>query len=78
MGESGEVRWSVVRCLLQYHYLNPGGVVAEEAADLPSGQHTARVRVLVVRQHLNTQSLQLGCIQSSERKTERRAGDGEK
>ncbi|TNN46611.1 hypothetical protein EYF80_043198 [Liparis tanakae] len=41
--------------------------MAEEATDLPSGQHSARVRVLVARQHLYPQSLQLGRVERPER-----------
>lgn len=47
--------------------------MAEEATDLPSGQHSARVRVLVARQHLYSQSLQLGRVESPERD-----GEGER
>ena len=41
--------------------------MAKEAADLSSGEDATRVRVLVVRHHLNPQRLQLGRIQSPDR-----------
>lgn len=55
-------------------HLCPYRVMAEEATDLPSGQDSSRVRVLVARHHLYSQRLQLGRIESSGRDGERKCG----
>lgn len=48
----------------------PYGVMAEEAADLPSRQHSTRVRVLIARHHLYPQRLQLRCVQGPGREAD--------
>lgn len=48
-------------------HLHPYGVMAEEASDLPPGEDTTGVRVLVVRHHLYSQRLQLRSVESPDR-----------
>lgn len=67
-----------IGALLFYSHLHPYRVMAEEAANLPSGQDPTRVRVLVARHHLYPQRLQLGRIESPGREGGRecRSGSG--
>lgn len=58
------------RVTLPRSHLHPYRVMAEEASNLPPGEDTTRVRVLVERHHLYSQRLQLRRIESPERQGE--------